>query len=239
MIPLTLLFLSPPDENVFHKSLEHYNNVILNYVTQYRPSPHGNICRLLSNNAAHSLAKLPTDYTTPLLANNVSENCITVNGIQYISISNLNIMYCHSHALTNEDPLNERGANGGLCDTDVHIIEKNGRSIDIQGIDDHKITDIPITTARAFVHTQRRPLIVILHIYAYIGHVKIIHSSGQPESINCDVSIKYIKVPGRLQRITIQKLLPYLWIFSMDFYMPTSFIILIKNRSLCHIVSLP
>ena len=116
------------------------------------------------------------------------------------------MVHCHSHALTSKGSLVDRGANGGLCGTDVRLLEKTGRSVDIQGIDNHQITDVPIvTTAGAVAHTQRAHVIIILHQYAYIGRGKTIHSSGQLESFNCDVNNKYMKLNGRLQRITTQK----------------------------------
>jgi len=36
----------------------------------------------------------------------------------------------------------------------VHVIERTGCFIDIWGIDNHQIVDIPIITARAVVTTQ-------------------------------------------------------------------------------------
>ena len=88
------------------------------------------------------------------------------------------MIYCHSHALTNKGSLVDRGANGGLCGTDVRLIEKTGQSVDIKGIENHQINDVPIVTDGDVVHTQRGPIIVILHQYAYICHRKTIHSSG-------------------------------------------------------------
>ena len=66
----------------------------------------------------------------------------------------------------------DRGANGGLCGTDVRIIEKTGRLVDIQDIYNHQITDVPIVTAGDVVHTQKGPVIIIIHQYEYIGHRK-------------------------------------------------------------------
>ena len=67
-------------------------------------------------------------------------------------MSNLNVIYYHSYAITNKGYLIDCGANGGLYDTDVRIIEKTGCSIDIQGIDNHKIIDVHIFTAGVFVY---------------------------------------------------------------------------------------
>ena len=117
----------------------------------------------------------------------------------------MNVIYFHSHAITNKGSLIDRDVNGGLCGTDVRIVEKTGKLVDIQGIDNHQIADVPIVTAGAVVHTQRGSLVIILHQCAYIGHGKTIHSSGQLESFNCDVNDKSMKVKGGLQRITTQE----------------------------------
>ena len=66
-------------------------------------------------------------------------------------MSNLNVIYYHSRALTNKGSLVDRGTNDGLRSTDVRIIEKTGRSVDIQGIDNYQITDVPIVTANAIL----------------------------------------------------------------------------------------
>ena len=113
--------------------------------------------------------------------------------------------YCRSHALTNKGSLVDRGANGGLCGTHVRLIDKTGRSIDIQGIDNNQITDVPIVTAGDIVHTQRGPVILIFHQYAYIGHGKTIHSSRKLGSFNCDINDKPMKVNGVLKRIITQE----------------------------------
>ena len=41
----------------------------------------------------------------------------------------------------------DRGANGGIAGDDVHIIEKSDQTVDVRGIDNHQITNIPIVTA--------------------------------------------------------------------------------------------
>jgi len=53
-------------------------------------------------------------------------------------------------------------ANGGIAGDDICIIEKFDHTVDVQGIDNHQITNIPIMTAGEVVKTQQRPAIVIL-----------------------------------------------------------------------------
>ena len=115
--------------------------------------PPGHLHRLLSNNNTSNTTTPSNKNNTKFLVNNISTKCITLDGIKYKSISNLNVVYYYSHALTNKGSLVDRGANGELCGTDVRLIEKTGRSVDIQGIDNHQITYVPIVTADDVAYT--------------------------------------------------------------------------------------
>ena len=41
------------------------------------------------------------------------------------------------------------------------------RSVDIQGVDNHRINKIPIVTAGGGINTQKGSVIAIMHQYAY------------------------------------------------------------------------
>jgi hypothetical protein len=41
------------------------------------------------------------------------------------------------------ETLVDRGANGGLARSDVRVINKTGRSVDVIGIDNHTVNDLP------------------------------------------------------------------------------------------------
>jgi len=86
-------------------------------------------------------------------------------------------------------------------DDDICIIEKSDQMVDVCGIDNHQITNIPIVTTRGVVTTQHGPIVAILHQYAYTGQGKTIHSSGQLEWYKNDVNDKSIKVSGGMQCI--------------------------------------
>ena len=49
-------------------------------------------------------------------------------------------------------------------------------SVDIMGIDNHRVTDVPIVTAEAVINTQKSEVIAIMHRYALLGKGKTIHS---------------------------------------------------------------
>ena len=105
-----------------------------------------------------------------------------------------------TQATQSKGALIDRGANGGIAGDDIRIIAKTGRSVDIQGIDNHRINEIPIVTAGGVINTQKGPVIAIMHQYAYTGKGKSIHSCAQLEAHKQVVHDKSIKVGGK-QRI--------------------------------------
>ena len=101
-------------------------------------------------------------------------NAYLINNITY-SASKGSVMNSRNGTLI------DRGANGGLAGCNVRVLHKTGRQVDVQGIDNHQITNIPIVTAAGVVNTQREEVILIMHQYAYIPNGKTIHSAGQLE----------------------------------------------------------
>jgi hypothetical protein len=72
----------------------------------------------------------------------------------------------------------DRGANGGVAGEDVRGIFKTLRSVDIQGLDNHQVSNIPIVTAGGVIKSQCGDVIAIMHQHAYIGRGRTIHSSA-------------------------------------------------------------
>jgi hypothetical protein len=95
----------------------------------------------------------------------------------------------------------DRGANGGVAGTDVRVIFKTGRMVDIRGIDNHHCTNIDIGTVGGVVKTQKGFVLAIMHQYALLNKGSSIHSPCQLEYFKSDVNDKSIHVPGGLQRI--------------------------------------
>ena len=91
----------------------------------------------------------------------------------------------------------DRGANEGIAGDDVRIVEQLNRSIDIQGINNHQLNNIPIVTAAGVAKSQKGDIIVIMHQYAYMGKGTSIHSSAQIEFYKNHVDDRSIKVGGR------------------------------------------
>ena len=76
------------------------------------------------------------------------------------------------HHAVSQHSLVDRGSNGGVAGSDVRIISKTHRKVDIQGIDNHRLNDVEIGTVGAYVETQKGPVIAVFHQYALFweGH---------------------------------------------------------------------
>jgi hypothetical protein len=125
---------------------------------------------------------------------------VVQDGAMYYAVNQHIQYWASSHHQVRTGALVDRGANGGIAGDDVWIINRTGQQVDVQGIDNHQIVDIPIVTAGAVIKTQRGEVIIIVHQYAYTGKGKRIHSSGQLEWYKQEVDDKSIKVGGK-QRI--------------------------------------
>ena len=85
----------------------------------------------------------------------------------------------------------DRGANGSLAGSDVRVISQvNDGKINVEGIDNHQLTDIPLVTAAGVITTQKGPVIVIMNQYAHINQGNTIHSSGKFEAFGTIVHDK-------------------------------------------------
>jgi hypothetical protein len=107
-----------------------------------------------------------------------------------------------AHKTTRNTPLCDRGANGGVAGNDVRVIHRTNRKVDVEGIDNHQVTDIDIGTVGGVTDSNKGPIIVVGHQYALYGKGSTIHSPAQMESYGLDVNDKSIHVSGGLQRIT-------------------------------------
>ena len=120
-----------------------------------------------------------------------------------VNVSQISYKVASHHARKRDGALVDRGANGGIAGEDVCVIAKTGRQVDVQGIDNHQIVDVPIVTAGAVIQTQLGEVIAIMHQYAYTGKGKTIHSCGQLEAHKQIVDDKSKRVGGNQRIITI------------------------------------
>ena len=89
--------------------------------------------------------------------------------------------YLFQHANHTNQQLVDRGANGGLAGSDMHVIHKTHCKINIRGIDNHEVTGLDVVTAATLLNTSQGNVIGIFNEYAYLGKGSSIHSSGQLE----------------------------------------------------------
>ena len=104
--------------------------------------------------------------------------------------------YLFQHANHTNQQLVDCGANGGLAGSDVCVIRKTHRKINIQGIDNHEVTGLDVVTAATILITSQGIVIGIFNEYAYLGKGSSIHSSGQLEWFKTNVDEKSVKVGG-------------------------------------------
>ena len=104
--------------------------------------------------------------------------------------------YLFQHANHTNNQLVDRGANGGLAGSDMRVIYKAHRKINISGIDNHEVTGLDVVTAATLLNTSLGKVIGIFNEHAYLGKGSSIHSSGQLEWFKTHVDEKSIKVGG-------------------------------------------
>ena len=94
----------------------------------------------------------------------------------------------------------DRGANGVFAGSDMRVIHKTHRKINIQGIDNHEVTGLDVVTAATLLNTSQGKVSGIFNEYAYLGKGSSIHSSGQLEWFKTNVvkSLSKLVVPNLL-----------------------------------------
>ena len=104
--------------------------------------------------------------------------------------------FIFQHANHTNNQLVDRGANGGLAGSDMRVIYKTHRKINISGIDNHEVNGVDVVTAATLLNTSLGKVIGIFNEYAHLGKGSSIHSSGQLEWFKTHVDEKSIKVGG-------------------------------------------
>jgi len=88
---------------------------------------------------------------------------IVINGKRYCQVQ----MHCISYSVSSH-----KSCKAGLVPMAALLVmmftsfEKSDQTVDVCGIDNHQITNIPNVTAGGVVKTQHGPAITILHQYA-------------------------------------------------------------------------
>jgi hypothetical protein len=69
----------------------------------------------------------------------------------------------------------------GLLENDVRFLATTDRFVDVQGIDNHQMTNVGIGTVAGVVRSNKGPVVLIMHQYALVGRGHSIHSPAQWE----------------------------------------------------------
>ena len=104
--------------------------------------------------------------------------------------------YLFQHANHTNQQLVDHGTNGSLAGSDMRVIHRTYRKINIQGIDNHEVTGLDVVTAATLLNTSQGKIIGLFNEYAYLGKGSSIHSSGQLEWFKTNVDEKSVKVGG-------------------------------------------
>ena len=82
------------------------------------------------------------------------------------------------------------GENVRVMDTVLHHF------VDVQGIDNHHVNNVPIITCGGVINTQHGEVTAVMHQMAHTSEGKMIMSSGQMEMFQQTISEKSRKVGG-------------------------------------------
>ena len=99
-------------------------------------------------------------------------NCVDKSSQPFTYEINASTIYrvSQSNFTERKGALIDRGANGSLAGSDVRIISQvNDRKVNVEGIDNHQLTDIPLVTATGMITTQKGLVIAIMNQYAHIN----------------------------------------------------------------------
>jgi hypothetical protein len=166
-------------------------------------APPGDV-RCLLGNKVKTIGGTPYEVkhagTTPA-PTDVDIDCIVY------SVKMADCVYCvstnnHSEAT---GALVDRGANGGIAGNDCRVIEVNNQLhqyINGEGIEGHIMEWHRLVTAGAITHSNRGPVILIMHQYAHSGKGHSIHSSPQLEWNGINVDNMSAQVGGKQRLVT-------------------------------------
>jgi hypothetical protein len=135
----------------------------------------------------------------------------------------------HDH--TSNMLLVDHGVSGGVNGNDVCVL-KTFHNVNIIGIDNHHLTDVPIGTVGCVVSIQKDPGIVNMHPYGLLGKNSSIHSTCQLEP--CCLCMLLVVI----NRLRLWMDMLYHWLFKLDFQGYTSALTQTLNPNICLMCSL-
>jgi hypothetical protein len=161
-------------------------------------APPGDVRRLLGNKVK-TIGGTP--YEVKRAGTTPAPMDVDIDGIVYL----VKMVDCIYRVSTNNHSeatgaLIDRGANGGIAGNNCGVIEVNDQPhhyVNVEGIDGHVMEQCRLVSAGAVTHSNRGPVILIMHQYAHSGKGHSIHSSPQLEWNGIDVNDKSARVSGK------------------------------------------
>ena len=97
----------------------------------------------------------------------------------HYSINKTHIYHVSKHSSSHYGSLIDRGANGGLADSDVRTLDRICRTVSVTFTGSHELPGLDIVTCVALLNTNHSKVILIMHEYAYYSRDNTIHSCGK------------------------------------------------------------
>jgi hypothetical protein len=104
-------------------------------------------------------------------------------------------------SLRSSGALIDGGANGGMSGADVRVISETLHTIDVTGLAEKTLSNLPVCTVAALIQTNKGPIIGIFHQYAHYGKGQTVHSSNQLKAFGIMVDDTPRHLPGGTQRL--------------------------------------
>jgi len=123
---------------------EDTSTALLAFLSKQKSAHPGHLTNVLSTSKSNNVKG--ARFMTKSDANPSKDDEIIINGKKYCHVQSHCIYYLvSSHKSWRVGSLIDRSTNSGIAgDNDIHIIEKTDRMVDVRGIDNHQITNIPI-----------------------------------------------------------------------------------------------
>jgi hypothetical protein len=109
---------------------------------------------------------------------------VSLNGVIYSRQVNCASVCLSSFPVGGPVPhsLMDGGANGGLSGSDVRVISESVLTVNISGIGNTNLTNLPLCTVAGLIKTTAGPIVGIFNQYAHLGTGHTIHSCNQMRS---------------------------------------------------------
>ena len=89
------------------------------------------------------------------------------------------VYHARNNNETHTGSLVDGGCNGGIARSNVRVLETTLATVDVTGVGENLLKNLPIVTVAGVINTQKGPIVGMFHQYANYAQGKTIHSSNQ------------------------------------------------------------